>query len=126
MGLCWGSVAAAELGWCPPSGGHQVQPLDRRAIRLPAATLDVMSNESAIAVRGLRKSYGPSVALDGIDLDISRGEVFALVGPNGAGKTTTVEILEGYRYRDGGTVAVLAEDPASAGRDWRARIQVRL
>ncbi|HUA41209.1 MAG TPA: ABC transporter ATP-binding protein [Streptosporangiaceae bacterium] len=85
-----------------------------------------MSNESAITVRGLRKSYGPSVAVDEIDLDISRGEVFALVGPNGAGKTTTVEILEGYRDRDGGTVAVLGQDPASAHRDWRARIGVVL
>ena len=85
-----------------------------------------MSNESAITVRGLRKSYGPSVAVDGIDLDIERGEVFALLGPNGAGKTTTVEILEGYRYRDGGTVAVLGEDPATAGRDWRARIGIVL
>lgn len=91
-----------------------------------ASTLGVMNNDSAITVRGLRKSYGPSAAVDGIDLDISRGEVFALVGPNGAGKTTTVEILEGYRHRDGGTVAVLGEDPASAGRDWRARIGIVL
>ena len=85
-----------------------------------------MSDESAITVRGLRKSYGPSIAVNHVDLDISRGEVFALVGPNGAGKTTTVEILEGYRDRDGGTVAVLGEDPAGAGRDWRARIGIVL
>jgi ABC-2 type transport system ATP-binding protein len=103
-----------------------VQPLDRRATRLRASNLGGMSNENAITVRGLRKSYGPAVAVDGIDLDIRRGEVFALVGPNGAGKTTTVEILEGYRYRDGGTVAVLGEDPVSAGRDWRARIGIVL
>jgi ABC-2 type transport system ATP-binding protein len=103
-----------------------VQPLDRRAIRAPASTLDAMRNECAITVRGLRKSYGPSVAVDGVDLDISRGEVFALLGPNGAGKTTTVEILEGYRDRDGGTAAVLGEDPASTGRDWRARIGIVL
>jgi ABC-2 type transport system ATP-binding protein len=78
-----------------------------------------MSSETAIQVRGLRKSYGETLAVDGIDLDISRGEVFALLGPNGAGKTTTVEILEGYRHRDGGTVAVLGQDPANAGRNWR-------
>jgi ABC-2 type transport system ATP-binding protein len=85
-----------------------------------------MSNDNAITVRGLRKSYGSSVAVNDVDLDVSRGEVFALVGPNGAGKTTTVEILEGYRDRDGGTVAVLGEDPARAGRDWRARIGIVL
>jgi ABC-2 type transport system ATP-binding protein len=85
-----------------------------------------MNSETAIHVRGLRKSYGQSCAVDGIDLDISRGEVFALLGPNGAGKTTTVEILEGYRQRDGGTVAVLGQDPATADRNWRARIGIVL
>jgi ABC-2 type transport system ATP-binding protein len=50
-------------------------------------------------------------ALNGIDLDVERGQIFALLGPNGAGKTTTVEILEGYRRRDGGTVSVLGFDP---------------
>jgi ABC-2 type transport system ATP-binding protein len=85
-----------------------------------------MSSETAIQVRGLRKSYGQTLAVDGIDLDINRGEVFALLGPNGAGKTTTVEILEGYRHRDGGTVAVLGQDPANAGRNWRARIGIVL
>jgi ABC-2 type transport system ATP-binding protein len=81
-----------------------------------------MPEENAISVRGLRKSYGPVTAVERLDLDIARGEVFALLGPNGAGKTTTVEILEGFRHRDGGTVAVLGEDPARAGRSWRARI----
>ena len=85
-----------------------------------------MDTQSAIAVRGLSKSYGPARAVDGIDLDISRGEVFALLGPNGAGKTTTVEILEGYRHRDDGTVAVLGQDPAKADRNWRARIGIVL
>jgi ABC-2 type transport system ATP-binding protein len=85
-----------------------------------------MRDESAIRARGLRKRYGATLAIDGLDLDISRGEVFALLGPNGAGKTTTVEILEGYRHRDEGTVAVLGEDPAATGRDWRARIGIVL
>ena len=57
---------------------------------------------TAIAVRELRKSYGALEAVGGIDFDVRRGEVFGLLGPNGAGKTTTVEILEGYRPRDGG------------------------
>ena len=67
---------------------------------------------AAVRVRGLVKSYGGVQAVRGIDLDIRRGEIFALLGPNGAGKTTTVEILEGYRRRDGGEVSVLGLDPA--------------
>jgi ABC-2 type transport system ATP-binding protein len=85
-----------------------------------------MTEDSVIQVRRLRKSYGTTAAVDGVDLDVMRGEVFALLGPNGAGKTTTVEILEGYRRRDGGTATVLGEDPASAGRRWRARIGIVL
>jgi ABC-2 type transport system ATP-binding protein len=80
----------------------------------------------AIAVQGLRKRYGQLDAVGGIDLAVGRGEVFALLGPNGAGKTTTVEILEGHRVRDAGEVAVLGEDPGSAGRGWRARIGIVL
>ncbi|GAA3451238.1 ABC transporter ATP-binding protein [Dactylosporangium matsuzakiense] len=79
-----------------------------------------------IEVRGLRKRYGAHTAVDGIDLAVEPGEVFALLGPNGAGKTTTVEILEGHRRRDGGEVRVLGEDPGGAGRRWRARIGVVL
>jgi ABC-2 type transport system ATP-binding protein len=81
---------------------------------------------TAIAVRGLRKSYGALEAVRGIDFEVRRGEVFGLLGPNGAGKTTTVEILEGYRRRDAGEVEVLGTDPASAGGDWRERIGVVL
>jgi ABC-2 type transport system ATP-binding protein len=81
---------------------------------------------SAIAVRGLRKSYGALEAVRGIDFEVQRGEVFGLLGPNGAGKTTTVEILEGYRKRDGGEVEVLGADPQRAGGDWREQIGVVL
>jgi ABC-2 type transport system ATP-binding protein len=81
---------------------------------------------TAISVRGLRKSYGALEAVRGIDFDVARGEVFGLLGPNGAGKTTTVEILEGYRKRDAGEVAVLDADPAVAGGAWRERIGVVL
>ncbi|MEW2386650.1 ATP-binding cassette domain-containing protein, partial [Micromonospora sp. NPDC047707] len=69
-----------------------------------------MDDEFAISVRGLRKAYGDTVAVAGVDLDVRRGEVFALLGPNGAGKTTTVEILEGFRRRDAGEVSVLGSD----------------
>ena len=77
-------------------------------------------------MRGLRKSYGPLVAVDGIDFDIEEGEVFCLLGPNGAGKTTTVEILEGYRRRDAGEVSVLGNDPERPGPEFRQRIGVVL
>jgi ABC-2 type transport system ATP-binding protein len=77
---------------------------------------------NAIEVRGLRKAYGGTVAVDGIDLSVATGEIFALLGPNGAGKTTTVEILEGFRRRDAGTVSVLSTDPAAAGAAWRTRV----
>src|SRR5918911_5590530 len=80
----------------------------------------------AITVRDLRKSYGAHEALRGISFDIAEGEVFGLLGPNGAGKTTTVEILEGYRTRDGGTVSVLGHDPQRPGPDFRQRIGVVL
>jgi ABC-2 type transport system ATP-binding protein len=83
-------------------------------------------SEPVISVRDLRMSYGELEAVRGIDLDVRRGEVFAFLGPNGAGKTTTVEILEGYRRRDGGEVSVLGEDPAGADREWRERIGVVL
>jgi ABC-2 type transport system ATP-binding protein len=85
-----------------------------------------MTDDTAIRVRGLRKTYGDYVAVEALDLDIVRGECFALLGPNGAGKTTTVEILEGYRPRTSGDVAVLGHDPAHKSQEWRARIGIVL
>ncbi len=79
-----------------------------------------------MTVRGLRKDYAGAAAVDGIDLDVAPGEVFALLGPNGAGKTTTVEILEGFRDRNGGDVRVLGHDPAHPTRAWRSRIGIVL
>ena len=81
---------------------------------------------SAISVRGLRKAYGDLEAVRGVDFEIEEGEVFGLLGPNGAGKTTTVEILEGYRTRDGGEVSVLGHDPQRPGPEFRQRIGVVL
>ena len=80
----------------------------------------------AITVSDLRKSYGQVEAVRGVSFEIEQGEVFGLLGPNGAGKTTTVEVLEGYRKRDGGSVSVLGADPQHAGGDWRERIGVVL
>jgi ABC-2 type transport system ATP-binding protein len=81
---------------------------------------------SAIEVGELRKSYDGREVLHGVSFEVRTGEVFALLGPNGAGKTTTVEILEGYRGRDGGEVRVLGEDPGQGGNEFRARIGIVL
>ncbi|WP_306366026.1 ABC transporter ATP-binding protein [Nocardiopsis sp. CC223A] len=79
---------------------------------------------TVIEAAGLLKKYGDHTAVAGVDLSVPRGEVFSVLGPNGAGKSTTVEILEGFRRRDGGTVRVLGADPQGAGRAWRARIGI--
>ena len=94
-----------------------VPDLDRR---------NVTTAEVVISVRGLRKRDGDVEAVAGIDLQVSRGEIFAFLGPNGAGKTTTIEILEGYRDRSGGDVEVLGVDPQQAGRHWREQLGVVL
>ena len=80
----------------------------------------------AIRVRALRKSYGTRRAVDGVSFTLDAGECLGLLGPNGAGKTTTVEILEGYRPRDGGEVSVLGHDPSRLDRGFRERIGVVL
>ncbi|MFM1984978.1 MAG: hypothetical protein RLZZ295_144 [Actinomycetota bacterium] len=84
---------------------------------------------SLIEVKGLKKSYGDVHAVRGVDLEIAQGEIFSLLGPNGAGKTTTVEILEGFRTRDAGSVSVLGFDPQTRGNEsriWRNRIGIVL
>jgi ABC-2 type transport system ATP-binding protein len=80
----------------------------------------------AIVVSDLRKSYGRTEALRGVSFEVAEGEVFGLLGPNGAGKTTTVEILEGYRPRDGGTASVLGHDPGRSPVALRERTGVVL
>jgi ABC-2 type transport system ATP-binding protein len=85
-----------------------------------------MNSTTAIHVRGLRKAYRGRPAVNGVNLDVKHGEIFALLGPNGAGKTTTVEILEGYRKRDAGMVMVLGCDPAQATPSWRSRVGIVL
>ncbi|WP_411283193.1 ATP-binding cassette domain-containing protein [Lapillicoccus sp.] len=82
--------------------------------------------DAAIEIDGLRKSYGRFEAVRGLSLQVREGEIFAFLGPNGAGKTTTVEILEGFRKRDAGDVAVLGIDPERGDRGWRSRIGIVL
>ena len=85
-----------------------------------------LDDDTVISVRGLTKSYGSFRALRGIDFELRRGHVLALLGPNGAGKTTTVEILEGFRKRDGGEVSVLGIDPSRRDRTLRSRVGIVL
>ena len=79
-----------------------------------------------IELSGLRIAYAGRTVLDGVDLTVRPGEVVALLGPNGAGKTTTVEIAEGYRAADAGSVRVLGQDPRRGGPALRARVGLML
>ena len=88
--------------------------------------MTVSSAEVVIDVRALHKHYDGRPVLRGVDLAVNAGEVFGLLGPNGAGKTTTVEILEGFRTPDAGTVRVLGFDPATHAPELRARTGVVL
>lgn len=98
-----------------------VETADTRAQDVRPAT-----GSTVLEVRDLRMRYGTTDVLTGMNFTASSGEVVALLGPNGAGKTTTIEILEGFRMRSAGEVAVLGVDPAHGDEDWRARLGVVL
>jgi ABC-2 type transport system ATP-binding protein len=83
-------------------------------------------NGPALLIRGLRKAYADVQAVDGLDLEVARGECFGLLGPNGAGKTTTIEICEGLTAPDSGTVEVLGLNWLSAANPLRQRIGIQL
>ncbi|MGD2217111.1 MAG: ABC transporter ATP-binding protein, partial [Gemmatimonadales bacterium] len=85
-----------------------------------------MSGEVAVSCRGLKKSYGDVVAVDGLDLEVFAGECFGLLGPNGAGKTTTVEILEGLLEPDAGDVEILGMRWGADDRAIRQRLGIQL
>jgi ABC-2 type transport system ATP-binding protein len=78
-----------------------------------------MLSEATIEVVNLTKRYGDVEALRGVSFAVNEGEVFGLLGPNGAGKTSTVEILEGLRRQDGGTVSVCGLDPQTSGAEFK-------
>ncbi|UQA96120.1 ABC transporter ATP-binding protein [Streptomyces halobius] len=92
----------------------------------PGAAPRSPGREPAVEVVGLVKRYGTKTAVDRLDLTVARGSVTAVLGPNGAGKTTTVEICEGYRRPDDGTVRVLGLDPVADAAALRPRIGVML
>jgi ABC-2 type transport system ATP-binding protein len=85
-----------------------------------------VSNAPAVEIVGMVKRYGELTAVDGLTLTARQGEVTAILGPNGAGKTTTIEVCEGYRKADGGTVRVLGLDPARDGAELKPRVGVML
>jgi ABC-2 type transport system ATP-binding protein len=85
-----------------------------------------MTRDAVLLCRGLVKRYGTVVAVDGLDLEVRRGECFGLLGPNGAGKTTTIEILEGLQRPDAGEVRVLGETWGPRDADLRARLGMQL
>jgi ABC-2 type transport system ATP-binding protein len=82
--------------------------------------------QATISVRDLRKSYGPVKAVNGVSIEVQQGEFFGILGPNGAGKTTTLEIVEGLRQADGGTVSVLGLTPWPRNPELLPRIGVQL
>jgi ABC-2 type transport system ATP-binding protein len=84
------------------------------------------AREAALRVRSLRKTYKDVVAVDGLDLEVWRGECFGLLGPNGAGKTTTVEICEGLTAPDSGDVELLGMRWAADGPKLRQRVGIQL
>jgi ABC-2 type transport system ATP-binding protein len=94
--------------------------------RRDRATLPDMTGEPAIVVTGASKRYGDRTVLADVSLAVRPGELVALLGPNGAGKTTTVEIIEGYRRADTGSVRVLGVDPQAGGPGLRSRVGIML
>ena len=85
-----------------------------------------MRETPAVEISDLVKSYGRTTAVAGLSMRAERGELTAVLGPNGAGKTTTIEICEGYRRADGGTVRVLGLDPVNDAKSLRPRVGVML
>jgi ABC-2 type transport system ATP-binding protein len=85
-----------------------------------------MTVQPVIRVSGIRKTYGRTVAVDEVSLEVAEGEIFGLIGPNGAGKTTTLECVEGLRTPDVGTISVLALDPFRDAYTLQDRIGVQL
>jgi ABC-2 type transport system ATP-binding protein len=81
---------------------------------------------SVIEVERLTKTYGSTVAVDGVSLAVAEGEIFGVIGPNGAGKTTTVECVQGLRRPDAGRIRVLGLDPQSEARELRRRMGCQL
>jgi ABC-2 type transport system ATP-binding protein len=106
---------------------HVQQPTKTTVEETAAYTgADAHTTSPAITVENLAKRYNTVRAVDGLSFSIGAGEVFALLGPNGAGKTTTIEMLEGYRSPDAGTVRVLGLNPTRDGPRLKQQIGIML
>jgi ABC-2 type transport system ATP-binding protein len=103
-----------------------MQNQDSVASAAPSAVPDTSRSAPSLLLRGLRKSFADVVAVDGLDLEVTRGECFGLLGPNGAGKTTTIEICEGLTAPDQGTVELLGLNWATGEDRLRQRIGIQL
>jgi ABC-2 type transport system ATP-binding protein len=85
-----------------------------------------MTSSAVVQVSEIRKTYGRTVAVDGVSFEVRQGEIFGLIGPNGAGKTTTLECVEGLRRPDRGSILVLGLDPVRQAYTLQNRIGVQL
>ena len=108
-----------------PGVDHQAQP-DNNDTRAIISAMSETTPQAALRVRGLRKAYKDVVAVDGLDLEVRRGECFGLLGPNGAGKTTTIEICEGLTTPDSGDVEVLGMHWRTEAMALRQRLGIQL
>jgi ABC-2 type transport system ATP-binding protein len=103
-----------------------MQNQDSVAAAVPSTVVEAPNKGPSLLLRGLRKSFADVVAVDGLDLEVTRGECFGLLGPNGAGKTTTIEICEGLTAPDQGTVELLGLNWATGEDQLRQRIGIQL
>jgi ABC-2 type transport system ATP-binding protein len=94
--------------------------------RFDVTRIEDMTERDVVTVRGLRKTYGARVVVDGLDLDVRAGEIIGLVGANGAGKTTTVECIQGLRKPDAGVLSVLGYDPVTQAEQLRPLVGSQL
>jgi ABC-2 type transport system ATP-binding protein len=104
----------------------EMQNQDSVAAAAPSTAPGTSNSGPSLLLRGLRKSFADVVAVDGLDLEVTRGECFGLLGPNGAGKTTTIEICEGLTAPDDGTVELLGLNWATGEDRLRQRIGIQL